>query len=236
MKESTRRREIREIQETTNFDNERIQLLRNEFQQINDGSGLTFLQFQKVFARAVPDYDQKSLNLNRMFDVFDSNQDGVVDFKELMSGLSIMYAGTLDEKLKFIFKAFDVGNKNYITLEEFTQLYKQVSSAFKFDYDLATFEEEFENTIRKDFKSLDKNNNGTLSFEEFKKIILIQPLIIECFSAGNSSQTPLVYKYSSHVRADPNRHNSFHFLPELTSKTEQPHKPEETTLQRCSVM
>ena len=55
-----------------------------------DGSGLTFLQFQKVFVRAVPDYDQKSLNINRLFEVFDLNGDGVIDFKELMYGLSIM--------------------------------------------------------------------------------------------------------------------------------------------------
>ena len=41
--------------------------------------------------------------VNRVFDLFDTNGDGVVGWQELFAGLSQMLGGSLDEKSAFYF-------------------------------------------------------------------------------------------------------------------------------------
>ncbi len=41
---------------------------------------------------------------SRLFAVFDTSDDGVIDFEEFMSGLATYVKGTKDEKLRLLFR------------------------------------------------------------------------------------------------------------------------------------
>ncbi len=56
--------------------------------------------------------------LDRMFDLFDMDGNGVVDFSELASGLSVLCGGSRDDKAKAAFSLFDYNGDGYISLEE----------------------------------------------------------------------------------------------------------------------
>lgn len=42
----------------------------------------------------------------RLFAVFDTSEDGVIDFEEFMSGLATYAKGTKDEKLRLLFRMY----------------------------------------------------------------------------------------------------------------------------------
>ena len=121
------------------------------------------------------DPDRLQVILDRMFDLFDTDGNGVVDFSELASGLSVLCGGSRDDKAKAAFSLFDYNGDGYISLEEMT---RYLASVFKVMYetqpgtaeqmgvsaeDLATV------TAEQAFEDADLNHDGRLSFEEFQK-------------------------------------------------------------------
>ena len=47
----------------------------------------------------------------RFFSMFDTDEDGSIDMKELVNGLQILTKGTKSEKLKFLFNVYDIDGK-----------------------------------------------------------------------------------------------------------------------------
>jgi len=68
---------------------------------------------------------------DRLFDVFDANKDGTVDFVELATGVALCVKGYKDEKIQMIFKIFDVEANGTVTKEE---MKKMLSNAFFSSY------------------------------------------------------------------------------------------------------
>jgi Ca2+-binding EF-hand superfamily protein len=80
-------------------------------------TGLTKSVFQEVILRLFQwNYDEYFLG--RLFCYFDVNRDKRVDFKELISGLSILIKGTNEEKLKMCFTLFDRNSDDFVDREE----------------------------------------------------------------------------------------------------------------------
>ena len=59
--------------------------------------------------------------LERLYDVFDSDGNGVVDFSELASGLSVLCGGERDAKAEAAFALYDYNGDGFISLEEMTR-------------------------------------------------------------------------------------------------------------------
>jgi len=96
--------------------------------------------------------------------MYDANNDGSIDFRELMMVLYIMSDGTPEQNLKQIFKIFDLNSDGKINHEEMNKITKDLSKLFNEDKNLA------ENI----FKEMDENNDGEISEEEFIKACLSQ--------------------------------------------------------------
>ena len=55
-----------------------------------------------------------------LFEMFDTDENGVVDFSELASGLSILCRGSRDDKVRAAFSLYDANGDGFISLEEMT--------------------------------------------------------------------------------------------------------------------
>jgi Ca2+-binding EF-hand superfamily protein len=75
------------------------------------------------------DADQRRMEavLNRLFDIFDRDGDGLVDSQEFLSGLSVLCHGERDEKIRAAFELYDYDGDNFITQDE---MRKYLSSVF----------------------------------------------------------------------------------------------------------
>lgn len=115
---------------------------------------------------------------NAVFDLFDRDDNGVVDLMELICGISLLCKGTEDDKIQAVFDIFDANGDGFISMDE---MYKFLTSVFKVvltpsviavmnsmgvavesPEDLASV------TALECFKTADLNDDNKLSVPEFK--------------------------------------------------------------------
>jgi len=126
--------------------------------------------------RLSPDEQMKAeFAIDRLFDSLDRNHDGRVDFQELASGLSILAGGSRDDKVRAAFNLYDSDGNGYIDKEEMVNyllsVYRvlfQTQPEVERSLGGITAEELARVTTEEAFKVADTNNDGQLSFEEFR--------------------------------------------------------------------
>jgi Ca2+-binding EF-hand superfamily protein len=112
---------------------------------------------------------------DELFEIFDADGNGVVDFAELASGLSVLCGGSRDDKVRAAFELFDTNGDGVISRAEMVTYLKSV---FKLIY--ATKPELHGSvgvgpdelgvvTADQCFAEADLNGDGALSFAEFQR-------------------------------------------------------------------
>merc|ERR1719186_1585694 len=88
--------------------------------------------FREIMSSALPKKDASKME-KHVFRIYDSNNDGHVDFVEFMVVFFILSDGAPEEVLKKIFRLFDANNDGTITKEELTLLVKDMYGLLKKD-------------------------------------------------------------------------------------------------------
>lgn len=115
---------------------------------------------------------------NAVFDLFDRNDDNVVDMMELICGISLLCSGSEDDKIHAVFNVFDENGDGYISMDE---MFKFLTSVFKvvltpnvmgvmnsMGVTVESPEDLASVTTMECFKMADLNHDGKLSTAEFK--------------------------------------------------------------------
>eukprot|EP00005_Dracoamoeba_jomungandri_P000457 CAMPEP_0174250392 /NCGR_PEP_ID=MMETSP0439-20130205/579_1 /TAXON_ID=0 /ORGANISM="Stereomyxa ramosa, Strain Chinc5" /LENGTH=195 /DNA_ID=CAMNT_0015330447 /DNA_START=51 /DNA_END=638 /DNA_ORIENTATION=+ len=121
--------------------------------------------------------NKDSVFANRFFQVFDEDKNSHIDFKEFCMGLSTFCErGSVDEKIEFSFKIYDIDDDGFIDKEELYSLLK--ASLFENSW-LQLSEDQMRGVIDNTFAEVDVNGKGKISFEEYKEMINKHPSIID---------------------------------------------------------
>jgi len=115
---------------------------------------------------------------NAVFDLFDRDENHVVDMMELICGISLLCSGSEDDKIHAVFNVFDENGDGFISMDE---MFKFLTSVFKvvltpnvmgvmnsMGVTVESAEDLASVTALECFKTADLNQDGKLSVTEFK--------------------------------------------------------------------
>ncbi|XP_040819475.1 calcineurin subunit B type 2 [Ochotona curzoniae] len=145
----------------SHFDHDEIKRLGKRFRKLDlDQSGtLSVEEFLSL-----PQLEQNPL-AKRVIDIFDTDGNGEVDFKEFILGTSqFSVKGDEEQKLRFAFSIYDMDKDGYISNGELFQVLKMMVGNNLRDWHL-------QQLVDKTIITLDKDGDGKISFEEFSAVV-----------------------------------------------------------------
>ena len=145
----------------SHFDEDEIKRLRKRFKKLDldSSSALSVKEFTSM-----PELQGNPL-AQRVIDVFDTDGDGQVDFREFILGTSqFSVRGDEEQKLRFAFSIYDMDKDGYISNGELFQVLKMMVGDNLKDWQL-------QQLVDKTIILLDKDGDGKISFQEFSAVV-----------------------------------------------------------------
>merc|ERR1712168_1314471 len=127
-------------------------------------------EFREMVEKTMPKSDASKME-KHVFRIYDSNNDGYIDFVEFMLIFHIMSDGTPQEVLSKIFRVFDVNSDGTINKKEMTRLIKDMYGLIKSENPEEATKEFISASA---FAEMDKDEDGKITTEEFVNACLGQ--------------------------------------------------------------
>ncbi|KAF6774894.1 hypothetical protein AHF37_05553 [Paragonimus kellicotti] len=154
---------------------------------------LTLEELKQIYSKFFP-YGEPSRFAEHVFRSFDRNHDGVIDFREFLSTISVTSRGDLNAKLRWAFAIYDLDSDGFISRQDLcdvlTSVYALIGSTIKLPEDETTPERRAD----KIFSQMDADHDDRLSFDEFadglKSDKLLFQLLTMNVQSGSAMRQP----------------------------------------------
>jgi len=169
---------ITDLQKSTYFEKKEIQQWFTNFQKGYPQGVLKREDFQQIYLQFFPFGDPTDF-ASRVFEMYDANHSGEVDFVEFVRGLSLTARGRLDEKLYWAFKFYDVDGDNLVSHKDMLTIMQAIYKLVGNMITLPPDEDTAEKKADKVFAIMDKRGEGGVTLEEFKENAKFDPMIVQ---------------------------------------------------------
>jgi len=158
------------IAKNTAMDRNKVEAQYQNFLTQHPDGRISRKSFHEMMKECYPGTDTEKLE-KHIFRMYDTNDDGHIDFREFMIVLYIMSSGSPEENLQQIFRVFDINNDGAISLKELKRIVKDLFHLIN-EKDADQASQEILATTA--FTEMDENNDGQVSEEEFIKACMRQ--------------------------------------------------------------
>uniref|UniRef100_A0A8C8R6Z2 Guanylate cyclase activator 1C n=1 Tax=Pelusios castaneus TaxID=367368 RepID=A0A8C8R6Z2_9SAUR len=119
---------------------------------------------------------QANTYVEQVFNTFDLNKDGFIDFLEFIAAINLVIRGKIDQKLKWYFKLYDADGNGSIDKKELLSIFTAIQAI---NGHQSMTPEEFTDMV---FQKIDVNNDGELTLEEFVNGVESDASLLELIS------------------------------------------------------
>merc|ERR1739838_1038026 len=119
-----REEDVAELTKSSGLTEEQVRQSFDSFVVEHPSGKMKPKDFREMMTKAMPKKDASKME-KRVFRIYDSNNDGYIDFPEFMV-IFFMSEGTPEEVLTKIFRVFDLNSDGSITQKEMTRLIKDM--------------------------------------------------------------------------------------------------------------
>ena len=140
-----------------------------EFLKAHPNGSISKEEFSNMIRTCYPGTDTEALE-KHIFRMYDTNNDGHIDFKEFMILLYIMSAGTPEQNLEQIFRIFDINGDGMISFREMRKIVTDLFQLLSKEDNPAQATKEAIASIA--FNEMDADLDGNITKEEFIKACL----------------------------------------------------------------
>lgn len=160
-KSSLNEEDIEFIIANTDFDRNQILEWHNEFRQKCPNNLLDKANFVKFYKSLIPgDSNAEDKFCEHVFNAFDTDNNGFIDFSEFLIAFWIRAKGSLKDKLNWLFDIYDTDKSNYITPWELSRMLRLVLNMKNIDDDPYLL-------AKKIFDDIDRSKDGRITRHEF---------------------------------------------------------------------
>ena len=106
--------------------------------------------------------------VNRVFALFDADNNGVVDIKEFALGMSMLVKGSKEQKLRMAFDVLDADGSGHVSREELLQYFQSLRDVFRESSGISPVgdtDEELIAAVEECFAVADIDGNGAISWD-----------------------------------------------------------------------
>ena len=159
---------VEELSRRTHLSHHELRKWYHGFMKDCPEGHLTLEGFARAYSKLFSKGDTSHF-VEHAFRVFDANNDGVVDFEEYICAIATSTNGTLEEKLRWVFKMYDLDGDGYIGRDDLLEIVKSIyqmvgsSTLSNFPADETTPEDR----TSKVFALMDTNKDDKISLDEF---------------------------------------------------------------------
>ena len=156
--------DIEALAKSSGMEKEEVQKAFDNFIAEHPNGKMKPADFRKMMSQAMPKKDAGKME-KHVFRVYDSNNDGYIDFVEFMVIFYVMPDGSPEEVLGKIFRVFDVNSDGSITNKEMQRLVKDMYGLLKTEDPSIAAKDMIAKSA---FAEMDKDEDGKVTLEEFK--------------------------------------------------------------------
>eukprot|EP00092_Neocalanus_flemingeri_P015504 GFUD01016783.1.p1 GENE.GFUD01016783.1~~GFUD01016783.1.p1 ORF type:complete len:192 (-),score=46.50 GFUD01016783.1:49-624(-) len=127
--------------------------------------------FCQIYSKCFPTGNAKQF-CDHVFRSFDTDQNGVIDFKEFLLSIDINCSGTPEEKLSWAFRMYDMDGNGYIDILEMTKLVSSIYKMIGTGQDHLLHDETPLERAQAIFQRMDVNDDGKVTKYEFTRSCL----------------------------------------------------------------
>ncbi|XP_039067640.1 calcineurin B-like protein 1 [Hibiscus syriacus] len=119
---------------------------------------------------------KKNIFADRIFDLFDADKKGVIDFSDFVRALNVFHPNaSQEEKMTFAFKLYNIDGTGFIERHEVKQMLVVLLSECEMKPSDATIEA----ILDKTFMDADTNGDGKIDMNEWKTLVYRNPSVLK---------------------------------------------------------